>query len=51
MSSLPPEKPPASDQPKGYQPSTGRKLFMLAICVVGLLIVWIVYFFQSQQKP
>jgi hypothetical protein len=30
----------------GYQPSLGRKLFMLGLCIVGLIIVWSVYLFN-----
>jgi len=36
--STPPEKP------AGYQPSLGRKLFMLGLCIVGLIVVWTYYF-------
>jgi hypothetical protein len=50
VSSQPQEKPPASNEPKGYQPSPGRKLFMLALCIVGLIVIWTYYWFQS-QKP
>jgi flagellar biosynthesis/type III secretory pathway M-ring protein FliF/YscJ len=35
---------PEDDQPKGYQPSFGRKLFMFGLCIVGLIIVWTYYF-------
>jgi hypothetical protein len=35
---------PDPDKPRGYQPSTGRKLFMLLLCVAGLIFVWIYYF-------
>jgi len=41
--STPPEKP------AGYQPSLGRKIFMLVLCIVGLIVVW-TYYFKS-QKP
>jgi hypothetical protein len=33
-----------TDRPPGYQPSPGRKLFMLGLCVAGLIMVWIFYF-------
>jgi len=49
VSSTPATKPPDGDQPKGYQPSLGRKLFMLALCIVGLILVWTYYF--HLQKP
>jgi len=32
------------EKPQGYQPSLGRKLFMLALCIIGLIIVWTYYF-------
>jgi hypothetical protein len=37
------EKAPEK-QPAGYQPSFGRKLFMLGLCIVGLIVVWVYYF-------
>ena len=49
VSSAPGTKPPADDQSKGYQPSVGRKLFMLGLCIVGLIIIWTYYF--HLQKP
>ena len=39
-------KPPATNESPGYQPSLGRKLFMLGLCIVGLIIVWTVYLFN-----
>ena len=33
-----------NDSPPGYQPSIRRKLFMLGLCVVGLIMVWTFYF-------
>ncbi|HEX6895743.1 MAG TPA: hypothetical protein VF146_10740 [Bryobacteraceae bacterium] len=48
-SSTPGNKPPLGDQPKGYQPTLGRKLFMLGLCIVGLILVWAYYF--HLQKP
>lgn len=27
----------------GYQPSTGRKLFMFLLCLVALIAVWVFY--------
>ena len=48
MDTKPPfdDKPPVTNESPGYQPSLGRKLFMLGLCVVGLIIVWSVYFFN-----
>ena len=40
------DKPPAPNESPGYQPSLGRKLFMLGLCILGLIIVWTVYFFN-----
>ena len=37
--------------PVGYQPSTGRKLFMMGLCLVALIIVWVFYFIASKQTP
>jgi len=40
-------KPPAQpdpEKPAGYQPSLGRKLFMLGLCIIGLIVVWTYYF-------
>jgi len=33
-----------ADRPPGYQPSLGRKLFMLGLCIAGLIFVWVYYF-------
>jgi hypothetical protein len=33
----------SNDRPQGYQPTLGRKLFMLALCIIGLVIVWTYY--------
>jgi len=45
-------QPPATDpgKPAGYQPTIGRKLLMIGLCILGLIIVWTVYFMQS-GKP
>lgn len=40
-----PEQQPLEDRPAGYQPSLRRKLFMLGLCVVGLIVVWAFYLF------
>ena len=37
-----------SDKPSGYQPTTGRKLFMLGLCIVGLIFVWTYYYFATR---
>jgi hypothetical protein len=36
------------DKPPGYQPTTGRKLFMLGLCIAGLIFVWTYYYFASR---
>lgn len=41
------EKPATSNEPKGYQPSVGRKLFMIGLCLVGLIVIWAYYWFRS----
>jgi hypothetical protein len=41
-------QPPDPDKPPGYQPSTGRKLFMIGLCIAGLIFVWTYYFFASR---
>ena len=45
-------QPPATDpsKPPSYQPSVGRKLFMMGLCVVGLICVWIYIYLASHQK-
>jgi hypothetical protein len=42
-------QPPDPDKPPGYQPTTGRKLFMLILCVAGLIFVWAYYFLELRQ--
>jgi hypothetical protein len=37
--------------PLGYQPSAGRKLFMMGLCLVALIIVWTFYFLASKPSP
>jgi len=39
----PEDKQTPDNQSQGYQPTIGRKLVMLALCVVGLIVVWTVY--------
>lgn len=39
---------PDPDKPPGYQPTTGRKLFMLGLCIAGLIFVWTYYYFSSR---
>jgi len=36
------EKEPSPQSP-GYQPTTGRKVFMLVLCLVALIAVWVFY--------
>ena len=40
-----------NDAPVGYQPSPGRKLFMMGLCLVALIIVWAFYFIAGKQSP
>jgi len=40
-------KDPDSSQP-GYQPSTGRKLFMFLLCLVALIGLWVYYWFATK---
>ena len=49
-----PSEPATSHQPPadpgklpGYQPSPGRKLFMLGLCIAGLIFVWTYYYFAT----
>lgn len=37
------------DKPRGYQPSLGRKLFMLVLCIAGLIFVWTYYYFATRR--
>jgi hypothetical protein len=50
MASEPPDNPqsPDPDKPPGYQPSTGRKLFMMGLCIAGLIFVWTYYYFATR---
>jgi len=45
-----PPQPDPPEKPAGYQPSLGRKLFMLALCIAGLIFVW-TYYFKSLKSP
>jgi hypothetical protein len=38
-----------NEAPIGYQPSAGRKLFMMGLCLVALIIVWAFYFIANKQ--
>jgi len=40
------DKSSAGNESPGYQPSPGRKLFMLGLCIVGLILVWAFYLFN-----
>jgi hypothetical protein len=44
----PPAPSPDPDKPPGYQPSLGRKLFMLGLCIAGLIFVWTYYYFATR---
>jgi len=39
---------PAPDEKPGYQPTTGRKLCMLGLCIAGLIFVWTYYYFATR---
>ncbi len=36
----------SGEKSPGYQPTPGRKLFMLGLCVAGLILVWVFYFLE-----
>jgi len=44
------QQPATNNQPppSGYQPSLGRKLFMLGLCIAGLIFVWTYYYFATR---
>jgi len=44
------KNPPPAEQPTGYQPSFGRKLFMFVLTILALIFVWIYYWFQTQHQ-
>jgi hypothetical protein len=44
----PPAPSPDPDKPPGYQPSTWRKLFMIGLCIAGLIFVWTYYYFATR---
>ena len=39
---------PGHQSTPGYQPTTGRKLFMFVLCLVALIAVWVFYWFASK---
>ena len=45
-----PQSGPPNPEPQlpGYQPSTGRKLFMFLLCLVSLIGVWVYYFYAAK---
>ena len=44
MNAMDSEKEPNPESPaRGYQPTTGRKLFMFILCLVALIAVWVFY--------
>jgi hypothetical protein len=45
----PPPTTPDPYKPPGYQPSTGRKLFMLLLCIAGLIFVWTYYYMTTHH--
>ena len=40
-----------NDGPVGYQPSAGRKLFMMGLCLVALIIVLAFYLIAGKKSP
>jgi hypothetical protein len=46
------ENQPKTDRPElpapGYQPTTGRKLFMFVLTLVALIGVWVYYWFATK---
>jgi hypothetical protein len=49
MASDPAARQPSDpDKPRGYQPSAGRKLFMMGLCIAGLIFVWTYYYFATR---
>ncbi len=43
-----PTTTPDPDKRSGYQPTLGRKLFMLGLCIAGLIFVWTYYYFATR---
>ncbi len=44
MNAMDSEKEPSPQSPApGYQPTTGRKLFMFVLCLAALIAVWVFY--------
>jgi hypothetical protein len=44
-----PTPTPSPEPPTpGYQPTTGRKVFMFLLCLVALIAVWVFYWFASK---
>ena len=37
-----------NEPPPGYQPTLGRKLIMLGLCIAGLIFVWTYYYFATR---
>ncbi|MGA2214635.1 MAG: hypothetical protein ABSH31_15270 [Bryobacteraceae bacterium] len=35
--------------PPGYQPSPGRKLLMIGLCIAALIFLWTYYFLATRQ--
>jgi hypothetical protein len=40
--------PSPEPQAPGYQPTTGRKLFMFVLTLVALIGVWVYYWFATK---
>lgn len=41
-------RPGGEPQPPGYQPTTGRKVFMFVLCLCALIGVWVFYWFAAK---
>ncbi len=44
-----PQKPKSSDQPPAYTPGFGRRLLMVVLCLIGLIVVWTVYWLDTRN--
>jgi hypothetical protein len=44
----PPQAPIPEPPAPGYQPSTSRKVFMLVLCLVALIGVWVYYWYATK---
>ena len=49
MNTMDSKKEPPSPPSPGYQPTTGRKLFMFILCLVALIAVWVFYWLAPKS--